>query len=238
MIDLYQFGPVWELSSASPFCTKIELFLKMAKLNYNNHLTDNTKKAPLGKLPYIVDNGTVIADSSLITSHLISTHTLSIDQHLSKEQYATSIALQRMLEEHLYWGMVYSRWFEPTNWPITKKAFFGKLPTVLKSTLPGIIRSKMKKSLELQGLGKHTIGNLYQLCNQDIEAIIPLMSKECYFFGNKPSSFDTCLFAFIDHILNSPIESPLKEQMKKYSQFNHYCERIKREFFYKEYATL
>ena len=101
-----------------------------------------------------------------------------------------------------------------------------------------MLRSKMKKSLDLQGLGKHNIKDLYLLCCQDIDAIIPLMSKGCFFFGNKPSSFDPCLFAFIEHILNCPIESPLKDQMRKYSQLNHYCERIKNEFFYTSHTGM
>jgi len=65
MITLYSFGPGFGLPDPSPFVTKAEVLLKMAELPYR---TDTTgfKKAPKGKLPYIDDEGKMIADSTFI----------------------------------------------------------------------------------------------------------------------------------------------------------------------------
>ena len=65
MITLYGFGPAFGLPDPSPFVTKAETLLKMAAVPYRTAL-GNLRKAPKGKLPYIDDDGAVIADSTLI----------------------------------------------------------------------------------------------------------------------------------------------------------------------------
>jgi glutathione S-transferase len=65
MITLYTFGPSAGLPDISPFVMKAEVLLKMAGLPYR---TDTTgfRKAPKGKLPYIDDDGEIVADSTFI----------------------------------------------------------------------------------------------------------------------------------------------------------------------------
>ncbi len=64
MITLYAFGPQFSLPDPSPFVTKAEVLLKMAKLPYEIDLK-GFRKAPKGKLPYIKDDGELIADFNL-----------------------------------------------------------------------------------------------------------------------------------------------------------------------------
>ena len=69
MITLYTFGPYFGLPDASPFVTKAMLLLKFSGLPYeeNRH---GYSRAPKGKLPYIADDGIIIADSTLIRFHI------------------------------------------------------------------------------------------------------------------------------------------------------------------------
>ena len=58
-----------------------------------------------------------------------------------------------MLEESLYWPMVYSRWMEDRNLAVIKPLFFGGLPPFLRDLLPLFARSRVKKTLWLQAPG-------------------------------------------------------------------------------------
>lgn len=64
MITLYGFGRNFGLPDPSPFVTKAEVLLKMSGLTFQRDDT-GFNKAPKGKLPYIDDNGTIIADFDL-----------------------------------------------------------------------------------------------------------------------------------------------------------------------------
>lgn len=57
MITLCQFHRAWGLPNASPFCMKIETYLRMTKLPYETKFIDNPQQAPKGKLPYIQIDG-------------------------------------------------------------------------------------------------------------------------------------------------------------------------------------
>src|ERR1700724_2644197 len=69
MITLHRFGPFLGAPDASPFVIKTMLLLKLAGLGYRD-VPGNPLKAPKRFLPYIEDDGTTVADSTLIRDHI------------------------------------------------------------------------------------------------------------------------------------------------------------------------
>jgi glutathione S-transferase len=88
MITLYTFGPYFGLPDGSPFVTKAMLLLKLAGLPYKED-RKGYSKAPKGKLPYIEDGGTRIADSTFIRLHIEKKYGSDFDAGLSSEQRAS-----------------------------------------------------------------------------------------------------------------------------------------------------
>lgn len=73
MIELLQFKPALGLMNLSPFCMKVEVFLRLAGLPYR--CVDATPlRSPKGKLPVLRDGGAVVCDSSAIVAHLQQRH--------------------------------------------------------------------------------------------------------------------------------------------------------------------
>ena len=125
MITLYQFPPAWGLPNASPFCMKVETYLRMCNLPYTTVNVLNPAKGPKGKLPHITDGANTVADSGLILDYLKATYGDKLDAGLDSRTRAEAHALRRLMEEHLYWCAVYDRWAVDENWALTKPAFFG-----------------------------------------------------------------------------------------------------------------
>jgi Glutathione S-transferase N-terminal domain len=163
MIELHQFSPNWGLPNASPFCMKLETYLRMANLPHQVVYEDKMDKAPKGKMPYIVDQGKKLGDSNLIIEYLNETYGDRTDSHLSPSDRGISLAMRRMIDENLYWCLVYSRWIDEPNWKITRSAYFDNLPPVLKQLLPNVLRKNVRKSLEGHGMGKHTAEEVYAM---------------------------------------------------------------------------
>ncbi len=101
MITLYQFPPLWNLPNVSPFCLKMETYLRMAQIPFQSRYTMSLRRTPKGKLPYIKADNQVIADSSMIIDYLKKTYGDLLDATLSPQQVAQGLALQRLIEEHL-----------------------------------------------------------------------------------------------------------------------------------------
>jgi glutathione S-transferase len=234
MIKLYQYPSVWSLPNPSPFCMKMETYLRMSKLPFATVSIINPRKSPKGKLPFIIDDETLISDSGFIIDHLQQKYGITLDDHLTDEQKAHALALRRMIEEHLYWIIVYSRWIDIRYWPITKEAFFGHLKNPLRYFLTKIIQKNIRRDLYGQGIGRHSADEIYQLGIDDLRAINILLEQTQFCMGNEPSSIDACVYAFLASILQSPIPSPLQDYAESQPTLLHYCEHMKQTFYFED----
>ena len=88
MITLYAFGPAFGLPDPSPFDVKAQMLLKLAALPYEVDLK-GFGKAPKGKLPYIEDAGTIVADSTFIRWHIEKKYDVDFDGSLSTAERGT-----------------------------------------------------------------------------------------------------------------------------------------------------
>ncbi|WP_246729856.1 glutathione S-transferase N-terminal domain-containing protein [Methylocystis sp. MJC1] len=79
MLKIYAFGPAPGLPDWSPFVIKAMTLLKMAGVDYVVD-TSGFRKAPKGKLPYIEDDGVMVADSTFIRLHLEKTRAIDFDR--------------------------------------------------------------------------------------------------------------------------------------------------------------
>ncbi len=70
IITLYEFPRIWGLPNASPFCLKLETYLRLAKIPYETKFVMNPKKAPKAKLPAIKIEDKKLGDSELIIDFL------------------------------------------------------------------------------------------------------------------------------------------------------------------------
>ena len=233
MIKLYQFEPAFDLPNASPFCMKLENYLRMVELPFEipPFGMRELQRAPKGKMPYIEDNGKIIADSAFIIEYLNATYGDKLDGWLSTEQKAIALAFQRLMEENLYWAAVYVRWVEPEGWAKTKPAFFAKMPAPLKWFVPNLARRGLLKELHGHGMGRHGRDEVYAIGKRDITALADFLGSKPYFMGDKPCSLDATAYAFLANLVWPPVESALKQHAKQYPQLEVYCERMKNRYY-------
>ncbi|MCI0653931.1 MAG: glutathione S-transferase family protein [Methylococcaceae bacterium] len=231
MIKLYQFARIPNVPNQSQFCSKVETYLRLAKLPYAVEET-LPMKAPRGKLPYIEDNGTVVSDSRLIVEYLKSTYGERLDNDLTDLEIATARSLQRLIEEHFYWVTMYTRWlYTEENWQQNKRAIFGVLPPVIRDAAAAIYRRLIKGQIHGHGLGRLSTDEIFDLGKTDIDTIATVLDEKPYMMGSHPTTIDATAFGFLTTTLNVPIESPVKAYAQSKSNLARYCNRMTREFF-------
>src|SRR5688500_7322832 len=106
MLTLHQPPGGFGVGSVSPFCFKLECYLKMAGVPYKAQMAD-FRRAPKGKVPFIEEDGKLLGDSQHIIEHLKRKHGDPFDAKLSPEQLATGHLVRRVLEETLYWHIIH-----------------------------------------------------------------------------------------------------------------------------------
>ncbi|MBA2655964.1 MAG: glutathione S-transferase N-terminal domain-containing protein [Tatlockia sp.] len=231
MITLYQFPSVWGLPNVSPFCLKVETYLRFAKIPYEIKAVMDPRKAPKGKLPLIKINDKKIADSEIIIDFLKAKYGNSLDKNLTEEQEAVSALVDASFSERIYWVILYTRWQYEPNWQYVKKDFFAKLPSFSKLFLPVLIRKATLKTLYAQGIGRHSYEEILQMGYKTLDALIFILGDKKYFFGEEPSTIDATAFAFLVNILWTPYSDDLKTHLKQHKNVLNYCDRILTDFY-------
>ncbi|AZZ35589.1 hypothetical protein CIK05_01835 [Bdellovibrio sp. qaytius] len=225
MIHLHQYPPAWGLSSLSPFCVKVEAFIKENKLPYKVVVERNPSRGPKGKMPFIVDKGVSIADSSFIISSLIRDYNLKGYEGFSAVQKASAHAFEKMIEENFYFILLYARWVDSES-RVKTVTEFGKLfPPVIGPLFLKLIRRNLNRQAHLQGIGRHSADEVYTKADQDLKAISEYMQGQVFFLGLVWSPIDASLFAFLITILRQPVAPRLKEILAQYPNLVSYAER-------------
>lgn len=229
---LYQFPRGhWGIANESPFCMKLECYLRMTKTPYTIEEINNPKKAPNGKVPFFSFQGEQLTDSGHTIFWLEKHLENPLDNQLNDAQKAQSLLVQRTLEEHLYWAIVYSRWIDRKGFKLFTTPYLKLFPFPINHAIVFMIKREVTKELWYQGLGRHSEKTMYQMCVDDLAAVVKQLDDKPYFFGDKPSSIDACIYAHFSSILYQPWETPLINYLREQQHAITYCERMSKEYF-------
>ena len=224
MITLHVFGPSFGLPDGSPFCLKALTLMKMAELPFTTD-TKSLGKAPKGKLPFITDDGKVIADSTFIRWHLEKAHGIDFDKGLTAAQKATGWAVEKMLEDHTYWGGVDARWLVDENFKRGPIKFFDSAPAPIRPLITMMVRRSQRTKMKGHGIGLHTRAEIETLCIRDLEAVSDMLGDQPFLFGDTPCGSDATVFAFVSAILCPIFSTPIRDAVEKRTNLLTYRER-------------
>ena len=230
MITLYNFGPAFGLPDPSPFVMKAEVLLKMANLPYR---TDSSGfgKAPKGKIPYIDDDGEIVADSTFIRWHLETKYGLDFDQALTSEQRATAWAFEKMVEDNLYWALLEARWMDDANFAKGPSVFFLRVPGPIRPLVVAMIRRSVRKALHAHGMGRHSRAEIAALGTRCIDAMADFLGNKPFFMGSEPAGVDAPLFAFAAGVLCPLFDAPIRAAAERHDNLRHYVGRMMQRFY-------
>jgi len=227
MIELLQFAPGSGLMNLSPFCMKVEVFVRLAGLEYRCINDATPLRAPKGKLPVLRDAGTVVPDSAAIVAYLQQRYASRMPAALAVPETASHLALRRLIEDHLYFAMLRLRWIDDAGWAFTKPAFFGGLPPLVGDVIAGLVRRKMRRDLQGQGLGRHDRPHLCREAIADVDALVAALGEQAFYGGAEPAAIDAVVYAFLANMMWVPVETPVKAHALQQSTLLAYAERMK-----------
>lgn len=228
---LNTFGPAFGLPDASPFCTKAMYLLNMSGVEWQANPGFDSRKAPMQKLPVLVDNDQIIADSDAIRSYLEQTCGTNFDRTLDQTQESTARALIRMAEEHLYFCLLYDRWQVDANWVHIKRHFFSELPAPLRAVIPGLVRRSVLGSLKGQGMGRFTYAEMLVRAEKDLSAFEQFIGDGPFLFGKAAVAADASVGSVLAAIAASPAETELRARVRRSDVLMEYITAVSKGFF-------
>ena len=225
------FEGAWGLPSSSPFCIKLDAWLRLAGLEYEPVYVNTPSGGPKKKAPWIEDGSVTLGDSTLVIEHLSETYDVDLDAGLSEQQKATAWALQTMLEDHYYQVLMYTHFVTDRGWEGQRESLDGA-PALLRPIIGAILRRDVRKHLWVSGIGRHEHDEIIEFGKRDMRALATHLGDQKYFFGGEPTSFDACAFGFLSLTLLSTVESDLRTWIEReLPQLVEYSQRFHNRFY-------
>ncbi len=216
----------WGTPNLSPFCAKLETYLRVAEVPYTLRKA-NFRKAPKGKIPFVELDGALVGDSQLIIEQLerrlAAAGKKPLDQGMSARDIALARMIRRTVEEGMYFVGLYARWQTDDGYPLMRDEFKKVLPAFI---LPIIRRSQIKK-LQQQGTGRHSFDDVMAIGIADLDALAELLGDKPYMLGDQPRVIDCAMYGFLEASLGFPLDSPLKARAKQHANVLAYRQRIR-----------
>jgi len=230
-VVLWQMQPAWGLANPSPFCMKVETWLRMAKIPYVAKALLRPPKSRSKKIPYIErPDGTLLADSSVILETLGQERGVTLDDGLSEDDRALGVLLQRTFEEDLYFIALFERWAIGDNWEIVEPAYFAAVPWIIRRTVVPFVRRGVLASAYGQGVARLDDEQRHRKGEADLAAVSRILGDKLFFF-ERPSSYDAIAYAFLANIIHAPIASRTAEAAREHENLVRYCERMQAAYF-------
>lgn len=231
-LTLVTFAPCFGVRSPSPFTLKVEALLRMTDQPYVCRY-GTPQDGPRGKLPVLIDNGEVIADSRFIRRHLESKYGVDFNEGLDADARARSIALQRVCEEHLYWAQTYFRWADHAT--KLRDGYFANLARPIRDLVTMVVRRQVRRDLQGHGLGRMTRSEIIDLATEDLSALSAQLQDKPFMFGDRVSALDATAYGLLANALVPDLPSPMATVAKPL--FADYVDRVGTELFGKGTST-
>ncbi len=216
------------LINNSPFCSKTEIFLKLAKLEYKvTSFQGDPGKFAKGKLPAVKIKGKLVEDSSFIQKYLEKEFSLSMDAWLSDSEKAQGFAFVKMLENYLYWSILHERWLVDENWEKLRDGYFGAIPKFIRGFVTGKIRKKVRAAAVGHGMSRHSDSDIFDLGCECVKAVSDFLGSKDFILGDKVSSYDSSVYGFMACLIHSPYGNVIKDYtVKNHSNILDYDKRM------------
>ncbi len=225
-LTLVTLGGAFGLRNVSPFCLKIEMLLTSLGLPFDIAEESDPRKAPKGKLPYLKADGKLLADSELITEYLDELTQGRVYAGLSPEERSRGVALARLVDDHLYWIFVASRWLDDAWWPNVVDGFFHIAPALVRPLVANLARRQVRQTYHLQGLGRHTLEEQRGFAERDLQALEDAVGADGFLFGDTPGVFDFTVAGLMAGVYDQRPPSWMTPLAQKYGNLHAYTERV------------
>jgi glutathione S-transferase len=223
--------PAWGLASPSPFCLKLETWLRIAGIPYQPLALTKPPQSKSGKIPYLLlEDGGTLADSNAIIAHLSREYGIDPLHGRSSAEWARSHATVRMIEESLYFVAAWERWLTQ-HWPVARDAYFGIVPAAVRGVFGALVRRRMKAALHGQGTARRDPAAIAAHGRADVDALAALLGDGPWFDGARPGIADASAYGLLANVLAFPAQTPLKSAVQAHANLVDFCGRMERAYW-------
>ncbi|XP_047505595.1 metaxin-1 isoform X1 [Pieris napi] len=226
----------WGLASIDIECLKVLTYMKFIGVPVRVREVSNPFFTPKGTLPVLRDGRKALTNFEEVVAYLKSLD-YSTDVHLNTKQAAEASAFTQHIREKLYPAYQYAWWVDEKNYAdLTRPTYAKALQIPFNFFYPSKYQKAAKEMIDAL-YGEHTDlreieKTVYSEAEKCLKTLSDRLGESEYFFGNRPSSFDATVFAYLAPLYKAPFPNgTLASHVKGIANLTRFVARINQKNF-------
>jgi glutathione S-transferase len=185
------------VESYSPFCLKAHRALRAAGLTYERRHGDRpdafARENPARQVPVLLVDGEPVSDSTRILKR-IEAIAGPLGGALDARTRAEAWLWEELADTSLNGFLVAARWADNRNWPLVRKAYFGKAPWFVGAIVAPRVRARVVHGLVARDVwraGPEACWDRFLGALEDLDARAP---RTDFWMGERLTVADVALF--------------------------------------------
>ena len=212
--------------SFSPFCLKAHRALKAARLPYTrrhgNAPASFRRYNPAGQVPVLLVDGEPVADSTEILRRILTLRPGALAANPEAWLW------EELADTAIYGFVVAARWADDRNWPLTRAAYFAKMPSLLRAFLPDRLRARVLASLRARDVWRAGAERCWARLEALLDALDARAPEVGWWCGRALSIADVALFAQL-HSLRTPLTAAQAAALARRKRLSAWLDRVHEE---------
>ena len=230
-MKLHIFKAAWGDMQPSNLCLKVDVWLQMAGLDFERVASNLASRAPRRRVPFVrFDDGSWIDDSEVIIATLSARHGIDVDAGLSDAERGLTRAAQRMIDEHMFFMLIDSRWNDDSVWPRVRDNFLGPWPMPLRLLVGMIFRRGVRRRIRRQGFGRYSPAERHQKAEDNLRALDQILGDKRFMLGDVPRSIDAAAYGMLAAIHFADLETSLATTLRRFPRLVAHTLRMEARF--------
>uniref|UniRef100_A0AC35FYG6 Failed axon connections protein n=1 Tax=Panagrolaimus sp. PS1159 TaxID=55785 RepID=A0AC35FYG6_9BILA len=234
VVYLVQIPRAGAIPSVSPYCMKLETWLRMANVPYRNVSNEFSHVSHKGQIPFVELNGRQYADSNHIITDLTKTFNVQLDNHLSEKEWANMQAYHCLVENSILWVNFYYRAIN-NNYLATNDGimahFTGFKKFWFKNVIMGQRKRALKKKCDAFGIGRDTPYEVEMVGKKWLTALSIFLDDKKFLMGDLPTTVDATAFATLCQFYYLPVNADLKNLIEEKRNLIDYIRNMREEYW-------
>ncbi len=209
-LRVHVFAPAWGLPSSGPFALKLLAWLSHSGIAYQPVTDNRADNGPLGKSPWIEQDGARMGDSDRIIGHLAARHGLPDPMAQPDAAAVLRDALKTAFEERFHQILEWELFVHPEGFAGFRALLGTAAPPLLAPLIARRMRRHFARQLHARGIGRLDAPDIAALGCQQLDGLETLLSDSAdWLNGAQPGLADFAVWGQVAPLLHWPMQTPV-----------------------------